>query len=346
MQVPHTRPQPQPWQIAHWLGQRRKPGRKGNRRRGTAINILPAMPQPENRARRSIDPQAVATVLRRLGRQPQPPWLHEEVARRMAQRLPLVRLQPEAVVDWSAFLGAGLPLLAKAYPHAQLTAVEPQAGLQARSAALLQAPWWSARRWRGLPARAVLDTTPLAAGVRAQLLWSNMALHGVVDPPALIRRWHEVLDTEGFVMFSCFGPDTARELRTLYAPTGRPPGIDFVDMHDLGDMLVQAGFADPVMDQETIVLEWATPAALLAELRSLGGNVSCNRPPGLRTPRWRAALAHELQALRTPQGRLALSFEITYGHAFKVAPRPAVPRETRVSLDAMREKARAAKSGR
>jgi malonyl-CoA O-methyltransferase len=147
-------------------------------------------------------------------------------------------------------------------------------------------------------------------------------------------------------MFSSFGPDTLRELRELYARLGWPaPTPPFVDMHDLGDMLVHAGFADPVMDQETLTLDWASPQALLHELRALGGNIAPDRMPGLRTPRWRARLERELQALAGRDGRPALRFEIAYGHAFKALPRarPGVP--TTVSLDEMRSLVRSRRQG-
>jgi malonyl-CoA O-methyltransferase len=149
-------------------------------------------------------------------------------------------------------------------------------------------------------------------------------------------RWHQSLAADGFVMFSCLGPDTLRELRELYRSLGWPaPTIDFVDMHDLGDMLVHAGFADPVMDQETITLTWADAPSLLAELRGLGGNVSPGRWPGLRTPRWRRRLEQALQSLAGPEGRLHLRFEVSYGHAFKALPRVKAGEPTTVSLSEM-----------
>ena len=94
-----------------------------------------------------------------------------------------------------------------------------------------------------------------AAIGRAQLVWANMVLHLVIDPPALFARWHRLLEVDGVAVFSCLGPGTLRELRELYAGAGWPtPTPGFIDMHDLGDMMVDAGFADPVLDQETITL--------------------------------------------------------------------------------------------
>ena len=287
---------------------------------------------------------AVTAALRRLARAPQAPWLHAEVARRMADKLQLIVLKPERLIDWWSVLGAGAGLLEQAYPQAQRLAVEPDAAWAQRARESNQKPWWSLRRWAGGGGTVVVEQSgDITAG--AQLVWANMMLHAVLDPPALIARWHALLSVDGFVMFSCLGPGTLRELRALYERCGWPaPTPGYVDMHDLGDMLVQAGFADPVMDQETLTLQWDSPAALLAELRSLGGNTAPDRIKGLRTPRWRRALEHELGALAGADGKIGLSFEVAYGHAFKGAARVRAGEGTKVSLADMRAMVRAGHS--
>ena len=287
---------------------------------------------------------AVNAALRRLARAPQAPWLHAEVARRMADKLQLIVLKPELLIDWWSVLGAGAGLLEQAYPQARRVAVEPDATWAQRARELNQKPWWSPRRWAGGGGTVVVEQSgDITAG--AQLVWANMMLHAVLDPPALIARWHALLSVDGFVMFSCLGPGTLRELRASYERCGWPaPTPGYVDMHDLGDMLVQAGFADPVMDQETLTLQWDSPAALLAELRSLGGNTAPDRIKGLRTPRWRRALEHELGALAGADGKIGLSFEVAYGHAFKGAARVRAGEATKVSLADMRAMVRAGHS--
>ena len=254
----------------------------------------------------------------------------------MADKLQVIVLQPERLIDWWSELGAGAGLLAQAYPQALRVAVEPDASWAQRARESNRKPWWSPRRWAGGGGAVVIEQGgDIPAG--AQLVWANMMLHAVVDPPALIARWYELLSVDGFVMFSCLGPGTLRELRALYERGGWPtPTPGFVDMHDLGDMLVQAGFADPVMDQETLTLQWDSPAALLAELRGLGGNTAPDRIEGLRTPRWQRALERELAALAGADGKIGLSFEVAYGHAFKGAPRVLAGEATKVSLADMR----------
>ncbi|HET6599307.1 MAG TPA: biotin synthase [Burkholderiaceae bacterium] len=292
------------------------------------------MPSPDPHDARRLDAVAVAAALRRLARAPEPAWLHGEVARRMAERLEIVRLKPDLILDWGGELGASGPLLQRAYPKARRIVVEPDAHWAERSRAATKSGWWPARRW-GATVEVMTQADELPAS--AQLIWSNMALHAVVDPPLVFERWQRLLRVGGFVMFSCLGPDTLRELRAIYERLGWPaPTPGFVDMHDLGDMMTQAGFADPVMDQETLTLRYASAQAALDELRTLGGNTAPDRMQGLRTPRWRRQLERELDALKGADGKLGLSFEVAYGHAFKAAPRLRVGEATTVSLEDMR----------
>jgi malonyl-CoA O-methyltransferase len=293
----------------------------------------------------TIDPVAAARwaalALPAAGAQPDgapgSPWLHEEVARRMEERLGWITLRPQRWAHWEPVRG-GLQahaLLTRRYPDAQCFVVEP--GVERSKLAIenVSKPWWSPARWKAAPQR---FEAPPAAGV--QMVWANMLLHHAADPQALMAQWHRALAVDGFVMFSCFGPDTLRELRGLYAALGWPaPAHEFTDMHDWGDMLVQAGFAEPVMDMERITLSFETPARLLRELRELGRNLHPGRFPGLRGRAWLAQL-HQAMAARLARpeedGRLRLTFEIIYGHAFKPAPRLRLQAESQVSLEEMR----------
>ena len=287
----------------------------------------------------------MARTVRRLNQAPAAPWLHGEVARRMVERLPIVKLQPTSVIDWGSHVGGSSALLRTAYPLARLIAVEPDAARRDATAAALALPWWSPARWSG---KGSVAAAAAEVGVgQGQLLWANMVLQGVADPQAEMKLWQRALAVDGFLMFATLGPGTLGGLRALYAGQGWPaPFAPFVDMHDLGDMLLHAGFADPVMDQEQITLTWPTAEAALAELRGLGGNVALDRAHGLRTPRWRSKLTEQLQAVCSQNGRIALDFEIVYGHAFRPAPRPRLAAETAVPLDDMRAMARARRPAR
>lgn len=286
---------------------------------------------------------ALGRQIRRLSALPEAPWLHQEVARRLADKLDPIRIEPESWIDWSAFLGAGAQCVQARYPQAQRWVVEPVSALAQRSRT--EAEQSARRSWRTLFKRDVSEVfqEPLATPAPwlpggAQMLWANMTLHASANLSAMMGQWHRHLAVGGFLMCSGLGPDTARELRSLYRELGWPlPTVDFVDMHDLGDELVQAGFADPVMDMETITLTWTSAQAMLDEIRTWGGNVALGRFEGLRTPRWRERLLEGLnRSLQRPDGRLGLTVELVYGHAIKPAPRAKVEPETRVSLDDMR----------
>ena len=288
---------------------------------------------------RPVQPEALAHIARRLGRAAEAPWLHAEVARRMAERLGLIRLQPRALIDWWSFNGAAQALLQQAYPRSRVLRVEADDAVLRRCCAVASTRWWSPGRWVG-PQLAWATPEQVAPG-EAELLWANMMLHLSADPEALLQQWHRVLAVDGFLMFSTLGPGSLHGLRQAYARLGWPaPHAPFVDMHDLGDMLVRAGFADPVMDQETLTLTWPDADALLGELRGLGGNADPWRSQGLRTPRWRGRLHTELQQLQGPDGRLRLDFELVYGHAFRAAPKPRVAAQTTVALEDLRAMAR------
>lgn len=303
-----------------------------------------AITRSERSAPRPLDTVALARVQQRLNRAYSAPWLHGEVARRMAERLPVIRLQPQQLIDWGAHLGASRDLLEHAYPRATVLAVESDDTRRAATAAALQPPWWSPRRWT--PGRTAVCLEAEVVAGSAQLVWCNMGLHGVWDPQAVMAQWHRTLQRDGFVMFSTLGPGTLEGLRDLYRRQGwGVPHAPFVDMHDLGDMLVAAGFADPVMDQEQVTLTWPSATALLAELRQLGGNVARDRWPGLRTPRWQRQLADSLTAGAGADGRPSLSFEVVYGHAFRPEPKWPLGAETRVPLDELRASVRAARRG-
>ncbi len=290
---------------------------------------------------RPVQPAALDRICKRLHHAAEAPWLHREVARRMSERLGLIRVQPAMVIDWWSFNGASGALLRQAYPRARVQRVEDDvARLQGSHGA--PAPWWSPRSWRAAGHGAVAAHDVAAGG--AGLVWANMMLHLVADPQATLRRWQQALAIDGFVMFSTLGPGSLAGLRDFYVQQDWPaPHAAFVDMHDLGDMLVRAGFADPVMDQETLTLTWPDADALLAELRSLGGNADPQRFAGLRTPRWRRRLLAGLHALQDAQGRLRLDFELVYGHAFKAAPKQRPPAQTSVALDDMRALLRASR---
>ena len=264
------------------------------------------------------------------------PWLHEEVASRMAERLKWFREPPTSWMHWEPVNGG---LLAHQQLRVQLAGAPCHVAAQRLPEALKATreaggPVWNPLNWGR-------DKGPQAAndGTRVRMLWVNMALHMEPRPQTLLKRWNAHIETNGFLMFSCLGPDSLRELRAVYAQQGWPePAHAFTDMHDWGDMLVHNGFAEPVMDMERITLSYSGAEPLLTELHGLGRNLQSDRFAACRSRAWRTRLCSAIEAglPRDPDGRLLLTFEIIYGHAFKPVPRVPMGSSTAVPMEDMR----------
>ena len=204
----------------------------------TAHFSCSAMPSSPASTLFDIDPVAAVRWQRQ---QPHvSPWLHEEVAQRMLQRLDAIMLQPGQWLHWQP----------------------AQGGLRAHEALLQRYP--QARAWQ-------MPGASQPAPNSIDMLWANMVLDKTADPRDVLAQWRRLLSPDGFVMFSVLGPGSLPQLRSLYQSLGwMPPCHAFTDIHDWGDMLHQAGFSDVVMDAECVTLTFATPQRLLQELREMG----------------------------------------------------------------------------
>lgn len=268
-------------------------------------------------------------------------FLLDEVATRMLDRLQYIKQSPTAVLDAGCGLGHGIEALQKRYPQAEFTGLDNQALFLAVAEARFKPKAQTFKGFKKLLSKVgvlgadvpmSLESPKMPHFVEADLaasglepncfdfIWSNMALHWHSNPPAVFKEWFRLLEVNGLLMFSCFGPDTLVELRQALEVAGwKTRTMAFVDMHDFGDMLMESGFTDPVMDQQMLTLTYKTPQKLLADVRALGGNPSLGRHPGLLS---RAALARLYQALeqqRKADGLIHLSFEIVNGHAWRGA---------------------------
>lgn len=241
--------------------------------------------------------------------------LAREVGARMAARLDLVKITPQRVADIGCATGDGIRELQQRYrkslPFALDYALPMLRFVRSRSPRL--------QRLTGRGPRLVnadVRALPLAANSLG-LVWSNLMLQWLDDPLPALRELHRVLEVGGLLCFATLGPDTLKELREAAEKVGAGNTVKrFLDMHDLGDMLVAAGFGDPVMDMEMITLTYPTPRAFLADQRHLGVRDALLGQQAWRD--WRRLLAAWPQ---NAEGRLPASFEIVYGHAWKPEPR-------------------------
>ena len=235
--------------------------------------------------------------------------LAQETGARMAQRLDLIRLTPHRIADIGCATGDGIRALQQRYKGAQPLAIDyalPMLQQVRKRCALTQ------RLLRRTPHLLNADVRALPLAARSlDLVWSNLMLHWLDDPLPALRELHRVLAVDGLLMFAMLGPDTLKPLRATSPSIRR-----FHDMHDIGDMLVTAGFADPVMDMEMISLTYASPRQFLADQRHLGVR---NALLGQQAwQHWRQQF-HAWE--KDSAGRHHADFEIIFGHAWKAQPR-------------------------
>nr|WP_035538110.1 methyltransferase domain-containing protein [Paraburkholderia hospita] len=266
-------------------------------------------------------------------------FLPREIAQRMSERLDYIKVNPAQVLDAGCGAGDDLPALRERFPEAPVFGTDLSRAMLARAVQhdatdtswrrFLPASLGKALGSRGPRfAQADFSALPFAAGA-FEFIWSNLALHWHSRPDLVFPEWQRVLKVNGLLMFSTLGPDTLKELRGAYAEIEAAHGvnthkhvIDFVDMHDLGDMLVESGFEIPVMDQETLTITYKSPESLLADVRRWGAYpFRREASPGVASRRMQKALLAALEARRRADGTIPLTFEVIYGHAWKAVPR-------------------------
>jgi malonyl-CoA O-methyltransferase len=247
--------------------------------------------------------------------------LQARVRAELLERLDLVRLKPALVLDLGAGPGQATIELKQRYRSSQVVALDLAEGML-----------WEARRRQTLLRRfqcvcADAAALPVRDGT-ADLVFSNLMLQWCNEPDAVFRECNRVLKPGGLLTFTTFGPDTLAELRRAWATVDRRTHVNrFIDMHDLGDALLRAGLAEPVMDVERFTLTYAEVRDLMRDLQAIGArNANAGRSKGLTGKRALATMVAAYETMRC-DGRLPATFEVIYGQAWKpiADPRRVVP---------------------
>jgi len=261
--------------------------------------------------------------------------LQRAVREELFERLQYFRLEPRCVVDLGTGTGEAAVMLRRRYAASQVIAVDLAPGMLREAGRRMR--FW--RRFSRVCADA--HRLPLASA-RVDLVFCNLMLQWCDEPAAVFAEMRRVLRPGGLLMFSTFGPDTLRELRSAWSKAdGLPHVSEFVDMPLLGAALMHSGFVEPVMDLERRVVHYRDVRALAHELRTIGAhNVATDRQRGLTgRQRWQR-MEEQYAALRGAAG-VPATYEVIYGAAF-AAQRPAEPAtgEQRIAADSLRRRQR------
>ena len=269
--------------------------------------------------------------------------LQREIADRLLARLDYMRIAPQRILDLGCGTGYAIGLLGKRYPAARLAGLDLAHAMTTTARARTQPrlPFGLGRHLgRSRFINADAEALPFA-GHSFDLVFSNLALQWC-DPDAVFRECRRVLRPGGLLLFTTFGPDTLKELRAAWRAVDHGPHVHaFIDMHDLGDALVRARFADPVMDVEPLTLTYEDVPGVLRDLKAIGAhNAAATRSATLTGKAHFARFVQAYEVFRQTDGRIPASYETVYGHAWVPLSEPASPADGTavISLDQLRQR--------
>lgn len=245
--------------------------------------------------------------------------LQRTVREELIARLAFFKLEPRCILDLGAGTGQASQTLRQRFPRAQVIALDLAPGMLK----VAPQPWWPPHRFNRLCADA--RALPLAAA-SVDLVFSNLMLQWCDRPDLVFGEIARVLRPGALVVFSSFGPDTLRELREAWASVDTEQHVsEFLDLPQLGDVMMHAGLHEPVMDVEHFQRHHADAHELMRELKRTGAhNAAAARPRGLTGRGRLSGMLAAYERLRTPSG-LPATYEVIFGAAFGATPRDAAP---------------------
>jgi malonyl-CoA O-methyltransferase len=242
-------------------------------------------------------------------------FIHGDIRDRLLDRLQVVRLKPEWILDLGAGTGLGAASLGARYHDSRIIAVDFAEGMLAG----FERDEFANRSITAICADAA--SLPIKDH-SIDLIFSNLMLHHCSEPQLVLTEARRTLGFPGLLIFTILGQDSLIELREAWlAADGFSHVSAFMDMHHVGDALVQAGFVEPVVDVETLTITYENLPRLLADLRGVGSiNATEHRNPGLTGRQAWQRMSEAYERRRDKNGRLPVTLEIIYGLAWSGEP--------------------------
>jgi malonyl-CoA O-methyltransferase len=246
--------------------------------------------------------------------------LQAEVQKRLQERLDEIALAPQCIVDVGSGTGRGTAALRKRFAQAHTIALD--LALPMLRVAKRHRGWWHpfARVCADAEALPLVDSS-------VDLLYSSLCLQWCGDLAAVFDGFRRVMRPKGLLLFSTFAPQTLHELRSAFAEVDASPHVSrFLDMHQLGDALLAAGFRDPVLERDSFTLTYPDVLSLMRELRAIGAtNADRDRARSL-TGKARLQRVIDAYEQNRHDGRLPATYEVVYAQAW--APEAGQPRRS------------------
>ena len=242
--------------------------------------------------------------------------LQREVSRRMLERLDLIKLKPKTILDVGAGTGFVAQGLGERYKQASIIELDMSVNmlLQSRN----KTPWYQRLFKKKMSVCGDAEHLPLADN-SVDMLFSSLTIQWCNDLQKTFNEFMRVIKPGGLLMFTTFGPDTLKELRQSWAAVDQTAHVSsFLDMHDVGDMLLQARLAEPVMDVEQFTLTYEGVSSLVNDLRAIGAtNARQERTQGMTSKNDYQSMLAAYEAWRDTDNKIPASYEVIYGHAWK-----------------------------
>ncbi len=246
-------------------------------------------------------------------------FVQQEIGTRLLERLDYLQHKPHTILDVGAGTGQLTRRLQEKYPESRVFACDIAEGMV--HYAKRKQSW---QFWKNHPHYFCADAEniPLPNG-SMDLIFSNFALQWCDDLAKTFAEFKRVLSPHGMIFFSTLGPQTLIELRKSFARVDNKMHVnEFIDMHDIGDYLLNAPFSDPVIDMELVTIEYQNVRLLLKDLKGTGAHhIKTKRAAGCFSKQHYLRMIEAYEHFKQANGSFPASYEVIYGHAWQQMPR-------------------------